>query len=513
MHPVGSEKQLFIDHRFIDSSENITLVVNPPVKQAETVFHRDKPWEAFSGGHRTIAEDDGVFKMWYHASDRDPRRTIVQGEKAPVSNMAAYVLPAGSPQVSRPEPGKQRLCYAVSQDGFNWEKPSLGLVEFEGSKDNNIVSEDFRLTYVFIDPHGKAEERFKMIHWTGPGIRVETSADGLHWDQPSHEVSTLAPDTQKVGWWDPRLNRYVAYFRVMIDKDGNAPFPFVEPIESDPPVVAPKLMRPGRAIGRVEVDDILAPWPEEDIRTVLAADEQDPPDSDLYTSTVYPYPYAADAYFIFPMTYQHFQDDETPVRNDGLNDGQFCASRDGIHWMRYDRKPYIPRGVTGEPDCGGTDASQFHIRKGNYLYQYYGGEPWTHGGFRRLSEEERQDRANWDNGRSGVAVQRLDGFVSADAAYTGGWLITPPIVFQGDHLELNIDVAAMGEAMVEVQDEQGHPVPGFTLDECDRVLFNDVAYTVKWKGKSDVSALAGRPMRLRIAMRSAKLYAFQFPDG
>ena len=39
---------------------------------------------------------------------------------------------------------------------------------------------------------------------------------------------------------------------------------------------------------------------------------------------------------------------------------------------------------------------------------------------------------------------------------------------------------------------------------------NDVAYTVGWGDKSDVSALAGKPVRLRFEMRSAKLYAFQF---
>ena len=278
-------------------------------------------------------------------------------------------------------------------------------------------------------------------------------------------------------------------------------------------MVAPKLMRPGRAVGRVEVDDLLAPWPEEDMRTVFTTDEDDPPDSDIYTHGLYRYPYAADAYFMFPMTYQHFRGGETTVRNDGLNDSQLCASRDGIHWMRYDRKPYVPRGLTGEPDGGLTHTSEYHIRKGDYLYQYYNGSPWTHGGHRRLSDQERQARANWGRGFYGLVIQRLDGFVSADAVYTGGWLVTPPIVFQGDHLELNIDVAAMGEAMVEIQDEQGQPMPGFTLDECDRVLFNDVAYTVKWKGNSDVSALAGQPVRLRIAMRSAKLYAFQFADG
>ena len=484
MKQVGSDKQLFIDHRFIDSSENITLTVNPPIKRPGANLRGDKPWDAFGLGWYSIVEDEGMYKMWYDGADRD-----------------------GS------SGGKERLCYAVSQDGLNWEKPNLGMVEFQGSKDNNIVNDDFRLSYVFIDPHGKAEERFKLIHYTGPGIRVETSSDGLHWDQPTHEVSTYHEDTQKLAWWDPGLNKYVVYLRLAIDEDGKAPFPFVEPIESDPPVVAPKTMRPIRAVGRIEVDDILAPWPEEDIRTVLTADEHDPPDSDIYTHGLYRYPYAADAYFMFPMTYQHFREDETTVRNDGLNDSQFCASRDGVHWMRYDRKPYVPRGLPGEPDCGLTHTGEYHIRKGNYLYHYYNGTTWTHGGYRRLSDQERQDRTNWGKSYYGIAIQRLDGFVSADAAYTGGWLVTPPIVFQGDRLELNIDVAAMGEAMVDIQDEQGHPVPGFTLDECDRVLFNDVAYTVKWKGSSDVSALAGQPVRLKIAMRSAKLYAFQFLGG
>jgi hypothetical protein len=254
----------------------------------------------------------------------------------------------------------------------------------------------------------------------------------------------------------------------------------------------------------------MKPWPEDQIQTVMTADELDPPGSDLYHHNVYPYPYAADAHFMFPLTYQHFRSGETDVGNDGVNDVQFAASRDGIHWMRYDRKPYIARGLPGDPDCGMVSASPYHIRKGNYLYQYYGGWPWTHGGYRRLSKKERMDKANWGRQHYGVVVQRLDGFVSADAPYTGGWLVTPPIVFSGDHLELNINVAAMGGAQVEIQDEQGRPAAGFALDECDRILFNDVAYTVKWKGKSDLSALAGRPVRLKIAMRSAKLYAFQF---
>lgn len=43
------------------------------------------------------------------------------------------------------------------------------------------------------------------------------------------------------------------------------------------------------------------------------------------------------------------------------------------------------------------------------------------------------------NGARGRAILRLDGFISADAAYTRGELITKPLVFAGDRLMLNVD--------------------------------------------------------------------------
>ncbi len=484
---VGGDKQLFIDHCFIETKENVTLVVNPPIKRPGAILHSDKPWDAFRLTYFSVAEDEGVYKMWYQAYDAD--------------------------QWSRGS--KSRLCYAVSQDGLNWEKPNVGLVEYQGSKDNNILLENKKLAYVFVDPHGAPEERYKTIYGYKrgtPGTQVGVSPDGIHWKLPDTGCLPPGPDTQKQAWWDTRLNRYVVYLRVMLAKENAPTYPFVSPIASNPPVLAPKTMRPGRALGRVETDDITKPWPVDQIRTVLTADEIDPPGSDIYHHNVYPYPYAADAYFMFPFTYQHFRKGETDVGNDGVNDVQFAASRDGIHWMRYDRKPYISRGFPGEPDGGIVAATGFHIRKGNYLYHYYSAWPWSHGGFRRLSPQERQDKANWGRQHYGVAIQRLDGFVSADAPYAGGWLVTPPMVFRGDRLTLNIDVAALGEARAEMQDERGQPIPGFTLDDCDRILFNEVAYIVRWKGKSDVSALSDRPVRLKIFMRSAKLYAFQFVD-
>jgi len=106
--------------------------------------------------------------------------------------------------------------------------------------------------------------------------------------------------------------------------------------------------------------------------------------------------------------------------------------------------------------------------------------------------------------------QRLDGFVSADVDHKGGWLKTPLIQFQGNRLRLNIDTGAMGTAFVELQDPTGQPIPGFTLADCEEISGNFIDQAVYWKGNADVSALSGRPVRIHMTLKRAKLYAFQF---
>jgi len=63
---------------------------------------------------------------------------------------------------------------------------------------------------------------------------------------------------------------------------------------------------------------------------------------------------------------------------------------------------------------------------------------------------------------------------------------------------------------VGIQDGEGRPLPRFGPEDCDPIIANSIARRVTWKGGADVGSLSGRPVRLRFAMRSAKLYAFQF---
>ena len=106
--------------------------------------------------------------------------------------------------------------------------------------------------------------------------------------------------------------------------------------------------------------------------------------------------------------------------------------------------------------------------------------------------------------------QRLDGFVSADAGYRGGWLTTPPITFLGKRLQLNHQCGAQGTIFVELRDLNDVPIPGYTLADCEEISCDDVAWEVHWRGSGDVSALAGQPIKLHFKMRNTKLYAFQF---
>jgi hypothetical protein len=107
-------------------------------------------------------------------------------------------------------------------------------------------------------------------------------------------------------------------------------------------------------------------------------------------------------------------------------------------------------------------------------------------------------------------VQRLDGFMSADAGYTGAEFTTPVITFTGTHLQLNVNCSATGEAWVEVLDDRHHPIPGYRMEESVNVDLNHVAAPVIWKNRDNVAELAGRPVRLHFKLQGCKLYGFQF---
>ena len=107
-------------------------------------------------------------------------------------------------------------------------------------------------------------------------------------------------------------------------------------------------------------------------------------------------------------------------------------------------------------------------------------------------------------------VIRLDGFVSVQAPYAGGEFITKPFIFSGEKLSLNFATSAVGGLLVEVQTADGKPIEGFSQQDCRELIGDRIDQTVTWKHGTDVSRLAGKPIRLRIVMKDADLYSLQF---
>jgi predicted GH43/DUF377 family glycosyl hydrolase len=438
---VGHEKQLFLDGTFTAEANGVTLTVNRPTKTYEKNLVADQPFEDMLIGGFSVLQEDGLYRAYYSAWWRQT-----------------------------PSDTDTRLCMATSTDGIHWTKPKLGLIDFGGNKDNNIVFQSqtghgYHAGTVFVDPVGPPEARYKLIFLGNDGVRGGYSSDGVHWTEYPEVLIPHGSDTQNVAFYDPRLARYVAYLRLWIPR--------------------------GRAISRAESEDYLH-WTEPQL--ILAPDEQDPPEVDLYTNAAIPYPDAANAYFIFTSAFDH--------RGEGPLDVHLAVSRDGVHWTRPSREPFIPRGDEKSFDRMALYCGRGLVTVGDELCLYYGGYDIGH-------------HVNYPNPYAGVMSRvslRKDGFMSYDAGDAEGRLTTLPLIFSGSRLELNVATANDGQVTVELLSEGGEAIPGFDAAAADGIAGDFLAKTVTWQGRSDLSALRGQPVCLRFLMRKAKLFAFQFAE-
>jgi hypothetical protein len=236
----------------------------------------------------------------------------------------------------------------------------------------------------------------------------------------------------------------------------------------------------------------------------------DPIATDIYVPKNLKYPWAPDTYIAFPIMYFHYHDDGPETRQSlgkrqrkrgsGTLETQVATSRDGLHWRRYPRPPYIKIGRHDGFDVHKNYIAHGMVRRGEEIWQYYVGSEQYH--------------SDWGKGgREAVfrVVQRFDGFVSADTAYTGGKLVTRPLTFEGNRLVLNIDTGAAGYAQLGILDADGRPIDGFGVDDCVYINGDFISTEVEWLKKgNDVSSLAGKPVRLDIRSRGTKLYSLQF---
>ena len=180
---------------------------------------------------------------------------------------------------------------------------------------------------------------------------------------------------------------------------------------------------------------------------------------------------------------------------------QFAFSRNGIDWQRPTRRSIIP--LWSEP--GPTSIDQVYcggmVRRGDELIVYYN----------RVAGRHREDwKPLGPQSMIGRVVFRLDGFMSAEADGEGGEFTTPVLTFSGQKLELNAWIGSGGWIQVALLDPAGEPIPGYSIEDAVRVVGNSIRHVVQWKHGTDVGALARKPVRARIGLRDAKLFALQF---
>ena len=462
---IGDQRELFVDRFLLDRLEGVELRLHSPTPR-EVVLVCDAPWEGSGCGYETVFRDGPIIRMYYIAAD--------------------LTSADGTTLASRPV----FACYAESQDGIHWVKPELGLFVYGGSKKNNMVwsgpSLDNFTPMKDANPECRPGERYKAVASGPGGLWAYKSVDGLHWsplvDKPV--IAKGAFDTQNNAFWDPPRRHYWCYVRDFHN---------------------------GIRDIRVATSTDFRTWTQPELLRFPGA-----PDEPLYTNQVQPYYRAPHLFVGFPTRYierpwtpsmkalpdlEHRQRRMkfSPRYGTAVTDGLFMTSRDGRTFNRWDEAFLRPgperrdNWVYGDcyPNLGLLETPAADPTAPPELSFYVGENHWK--GPIRLRRH----------------TLRIDGFASLQVRRRGEFL-TRPLVFRGTELTINFATSAAGYVRVEMQDARGQPLPGFTLSDSDELFGDALERVVTWKDRSDVRALAGRPIRIRMVMRDADLYSLWF---
>jgi len=474
---INDRRELFVDASLIESmSGGAERRMHHPVPQNIALVH-DAPWEGSGSGYHSVFQDGDRYLMYYKAWHLEATQGKLNTKRHPLY-----------------------CCYAESDDGVKWSKPDLSQVEFEGSKKNNIVLDSVDLQGAPIDaghpavfkdenPDAPQEARYKaVVRSRKPnGLFVLGSPDGVHWKPLTTKpvITAGAFDSQNLMFWDPTLGKYRAYWRI-----------FSNGI---------------RAIRSATSDDCIT-WSKHQDLTYT-----DSPAEHLYTNQIKPYYRAPHILIGFPTRYvdrgwsasmtalpelneRQLRASSTQRYGTAVTEGLLMASRDGVEFERWNEaflRPGVQRPGTwhyGHQYIGWHVVETKSALPGapNELSLYACESYWTAPGsaLRRYT-------------------MRLDGFVSVNAPRKGGQLLTKPFTYTGEQLRLNYSSSAAGGIRVALEPASGDAT-GQSLEDCPVMFGDHIDQPVSWKEGNPVKSLQGKPVRLRIELKDADLYAFQF---
>lgn len=491
---IGSRRELFVDDYLIAHlSPPAELRLHQPERR-EVALVTDKPWEGNAGAYRTVFRDGDRLRMYFGSNHYD---------------LSAKDM-LGHPPF---------LCYAESRDAIHWERPELNLVSYQGSTRNNIVlAEDtvkipgvdkLRADHVAVykdpNPACRPGEEYKMTIVGKRALYALGSKDGFHWKPISLDpiITKGYFDSKNLAFWDPVNKLYRAYFRDFRNSVTGA--------QRSQQAKADEGHRYVRDIMTATSTDFIH-WNEPQWLRYPGS-----PDEELYTNQIAPYHRAPHILMGFPKRYQdrgwseamrllpnrehrEARSKVSPRYGTAVTDALFMTSRDGLHFRRWGEAfirpgPLSDNWVYGDNGpAWGLIETPSHIATAPTELSFYTVEHYW--------------RGNSSNVRRFTI--RMDGFVSVHAPLAGGEFVTKLVIFEGDELEMNFSTSAAGSIRMEIQDEDGRPIPGFTLEEIPEIFGDAIEYPVPFRQGSRLTDLAGRPVRLRFVLRDADLYAIRF---
>lgn len=443
--PIDVGRQLFVDDFLI---ERTTLErkfhqpawhPNTPVLTAETSFERhgdrNLPFAApFSDGVWYDPREQ-VFKMWY------------------LGGSGIY------------------FCYATSQDGLKWNRPNLNQLY----RDSNVlkiepIQRDSSTVWLDLDDPDPAR-RFKMIYFRSK-LFTRFSADGIRWSDPVIVYETGDRTTlfynpfRKVWVYSVRASRRgIGRCRYYAEtKDLSVPA-FTEQGGLFPWACADDL---DRVPGTTYVGDL----------------------PDLYNLDATPYESLMLGLFVI---HSKVAEGNRPK----INQVTLGYSRDGFHWHRPDRRPFL----NVSDDATAWNYGNVQSAGGGCLV--VGDQLW----FYCSGRNSRKESDDGSGGSTGLAVLRRDGFASLSAGEAGGIVTTRPVRFSGKHLFVNV-ATAKGRLQAEIVDESGRAIEPFTLGNSTPVAVDSTSVPVRWRGAEDLSSVSGKNVKLRFHLASGELYSF-----
>jgi hypothetical protein len=299
---IGNRIEMFVDDYLLGSTNKAALRMNSPQRR-EIVLKMDKPWEGLGSGiYSVVFKDDDIYRMFYRAS-----------------------FPGNE---SDSTPG-QGCAYAESQDGINWDKPNLGIIEYEGQDTNMVFTGPNAHNFSpFIDknPDRKGDEKYKAVagHHTS-GLMGYKSDDCLHWQliQDNSLFTKGAFDSHNLVFFDTNYNKYVCYSRYFASTDKTF-----------------DLSTGVRAIQHNYSEDFLN-WsdPEPNIY------DNSVPLEHFYTNATVQCPGAEHIYLSFPMRFMHERHKILEHKKVGVSDNVIMSSRDGRHWSRPFLESWVKPGL------------------------------------------------------------------------------------------------------------------------------------------------------------------------